>query len=603
MGVPGLWPFIKMRYGKAIYHFHRNSRKYNFDYVYLDANGLLHNAAQVVENYGEKKRNLNKYATLTSEERRLKIFELFFENIIQVVSVINPTKALYIAIDGPAPRAKQAQQRERRFVAAQLRKIENENDNSFNSSCITPGTEFMHELSKFMFWKIRDAIQSSNENSFWKKITVIYSPPTVGGEGEHKILDYIRSLPDFEKEKATHCMFGPDGDLLMLTLSAHINQMFLFREDNDCKRFDWQPEFVDLVDTKFIKQGLSYDLNPCSFNRNFSGEHNNFIDENIINDFIFIGFFVGNDFLPKIKMFHKLKDGLSMMYNVYNHIKKDLNFSYLTNNNLIILSFLKKFIFELSKYESNYITEQASVVVTDKIFLDNTLLSCINTIIEGEVQFKILHMPNYRQKYYAKAGIEDTAESSGFFEENVAKMCKDYLRNLIWVYKYYVEKLPSWHDSYTWHYAPLMIDLYKYINNLSGEDLEEISTFENQNNPALPFEQLLSVLPSSLAFLLPEYYRSLMIENNSSLVKAGYYPEKFDIDYEGKYQSYQGIAMLPFVEYEVVSKAYREHDKKSKFKYHRNIPGKLSTFKFCEDYCVNFQSEYGEIKKCRVKVF
>lgn len=55
MGVPGLWPFIKLKYGKAINHFHRDSKKYNFDYVYLDANGLLHNAAQIIENYGEKK--------------------------------------------------------------------------------------------------------------------------------------------------------------------------------------------------------------------------------------------------------------------------------------------------------------------------------------------------------------------------------------------------------------------------------------------------------------------------------------------------------------------------------------------------------------------
>lgn len=566
---------------------------------------------------------MNKYATLTSEERRLKIFELFFENIIEVISVINPNKVLYIAIDGPAPRAKQAQQRERRFVAAQLRKIEknakniddlNDTDDfSFNSSCITPGTEFMHELSKFMYWKIRDIIQNSDEYSFWKKINIVYSPPTVGGEGEHKILDYIRNLPNYERNNATHCMFGPDGDLLMLTLSAHINKMFLFREDNDSKRFDWQPGFVDLVNTRFIKQGLSIDLTPTHITRHFN-LNQGFIDNNIVNDFIFIGFFVGNDFLPKIKMFHKLKDGLSMMYTIYNQIRGvnlDKGYdNYITKDKDIVLNFLKQFIFELNKYENNYITEQASVVVTDKMFIDNTLLSCINTIIEGESQYKILHMTSYRQKYYAKAGIENECfgnekftESNILFEENITKMCKDYLRNLIWVYKYYVEKLPSWHDSYTWHYAPLMIDLYKYINNLSQEDLQEISTFENQNNPALPFEQLLSVLPSSLSSLLPEYYRCLMTDNNSPLVKAGYYPEKFNIDYEGKYQSYQGIALLPFVEYKIVSEAYKKHNKKSKSKYHRNIPGKTSIFRFSNNYLANFQSEYGNIDTCQVKVF
>jgi 5'-3' exoribonuclease 2 len=144
-----------------------------------------------------------------------------------------------MAIDGVAPRAKMNQQRARRFRAALESKEKREKINErvrilresgkdielpsksgFDSNCITPGTEFMHRLAESLRLYIADRISS---DPAWKNIMVrpygyvqalniylyhrvcmcvwlykltvqvIFSDANVPGEGEHKIMDYIRA--------------------------------------------------------------------------------------------------------------------------------------------------------------------------------------------------------------------------------------------------------------------------------------------------------------------------------------------------------------------------------------------------------------------------
>jgi 5'-3' exoribonuclease 2 len=100
----------------------------------------------------------------SSEEE---MFNSVFDYTDKLIKIIKPKKFLYIAIDGVAPRAKMNQQRSRRFRAAQ-EAMEKQNkeqallsewkskglqepsisQKGFDSNVITPGTVFMHKLSK-----------------------------------------------------------------------------------------------------------------------------------------------------------------------------------------------------------------------------------------------------------------------------------------------------------------------------------------------------------------------------------------------------------------------------------------------------------------------
>ena len=145
---------------------------------------------------------------------QIEMFNLIFEYTDKVLDIVRPKKVLYLAIDGVAPRAKMNQQRSRRFRTAidaeekDVRESSLKNkwasdvgikfsgrpnqggDAVFDSNVITPGTEFMHSLSKALMLYI---VQRLDNHEDFKHLKIIFSDAFVPGEGEHKILDFIRS--------------------------------------------------------------------------------------------------------------------------------------------------------------------------------------------------------------------------------------------------------------------------------------------------------------------------------------------------------------------------------------------------------------------------
>eukprot|EP00466_Bigelowiella_natans_P003130 jgi/Bigna1/36214/e_gw1.13.146.1 len=230
MGIPKFYRWLSERY-PLINQVVKGNLRPEFDNLYLDMNGIIHICSHPRDGVDATKEQL------TEEE----MYAGIFEYIDRIFHLISPKKLLFMAVDGVAPRAKMNQQRQRLEIDEREKKesgevgIERENRVSkgdlFDSNCITPGTEFMARLCKHLRYFVRKKMQ---EDAAWRKVEVILSGPDIPGEGEHKIMMYIRRLKamgDFAPN-LRHCMYGLDADLIMLGLVVtHEPHFALLREE------------------------------------------------------------------------------------------------------------------------------------------------------------------------------------------------------------------------------------------------------------------------------------------------------------------------------------------------------------------------------------
>ncbi|KAL6075040.1 exonuclease II Exo2 [Balamuthia mandrillaris] len=295
-------------------------------------NGIIHNCTH-------PDWNDNVLNPLTEKEMTLAIFQY----IDRLFHTIKPRKLIYMAIDGVAPRAKMNQQRQRRFKSAKdaqealeqaLAKGEKMSDGErFDSNVITPGTKFMARLSTHLKFFIRKKVK---EDRAWRQVTVIFSGHEVPGEGEHKIMSYLRSQkarPDYNPNER-HCLYGLDADLIMLALVTHDPNFALLREEvtfgRNKKRSNKLNPASGESPTKF--QLLYINLLREYLDREFRATELPFAYdlERVIDDFVLMCFFVGNDFLPHLPYLDIADGALDKMFEIYRKSLPSLG-GYITN--------------------------------------------------------------------------------------------------------------------------------------------------------------------------------------------------------------------------------------------------------------------------------
>ncbi|GAA6005367.1 hypothetical protein JCM11491_002675 [Sporobolomyces phaffii] len=295
-----------------------------FDALYLDMNGIIHNCSHPNDNDASFR--------ITEEQ----IFLAIFAYVSHLFSVIKPKKTFFLAIDGVAPRAKMNQQRSRRFRTAKeaketLDKAKRRGEeipegDGFDSNCITPGTPFMARLSKQLKYFLAKKV---SEDADWRGVEIILSGHEVPGEGEHKIMEYIRltkAQPGYDANMR-HCLYGLDADLIMLGLLSHDPHFCLLREEVTFGPRGGKGKTKSLESQNFFLMHLSLfreylDLEFSSLRPQLSSTASSFeYDlERIIDDFILLNIFVGNDFLPHLPGLHINEGALNRLFEIYKRV-------------------------------------------------------------------------------------------------------------------------------------------------------------------------------------------------------------------------------------------------------------------------------------------
>jgi len=315
-------------------------------------NGIVHNCSHPDDN------NIHFHL----EEQQ--IFQDIFNYVDKLFYLIKPQRLFFLAVDGVAPRAKMNQQRSRRFRSAReaeqleakaAQRGERREHERFDSNCITPGTEFMVRLQDGLRAFLKTKIST---DPLWQRCSVILSGQETPGEGEHKIMDYIRYMkaqPDFDPN-TRHCLYGLDADLIILGLCTHELHFVVLREE---VKFGRNVKRASVEETRFflLHLGLLREYLELEFDALSTPERKLDVAQ-LIDDWVLMGFMVGNDFIPHLPCLHISSNALPLLYRTYISIYPALGGN-INENGKLNLRRLQIFMSALTEVELEQFKEHA----------------------------------------------------------------------------------------------------------------------------------------------------------------------------------------------------------------------------------------------------
>lgn len=539
-----------------------NCHNIEIDNLLIDMNGIFHNSTQKVFKYGNfkiKRLIKTKPTPFNYKKKQLDVFNSVCDAIEHELNIVKPKKRLILCVDGPAPISKQNQQRQRRFRTA----MESSPDQLFDSNSITPGTKFMDYLTKYIDWFIKTKMQ---EDTSWKKLELIFSNEKAVGEGEHKIINYIRNYGD---NSESFCISGMDADLIMLSLVTHVPKFYILREETYIDGLAYHAINIGNTREKLKKmlhwKSENFTYNPVS----------------AIDDFVFFCFTTGNDFLPHIPSIEIIENGIELLISIYREVGITHGHITYRNKNGVFIekNSLEIFLNLIGSYEKENLERK----------LENKLSYFKDEILEKNA-IQIENKWNVDIESY----VHDYCGSCFGENYNLEEIALKYIEGMQWVISYYTSGVTNWKWLYNYHYALPASILAKYIKKFTNPIYPITS-------PTTTFQQLLCVLPPKSSKLLPEGLSNLLTDENSKLRKTC--PEEFKIDFAGKRKEWEGIVLLPMVNFDTVQEVYFENlDRVPSSDKKRNIFGKTFKYEKNSNEPYLFRSYYGNIENCTTKI-
>lgn len=395
------------------------NKEYIKNILYLDANSII---------YDNISNNIDK------------MYEDIYNNILNIIREFKSTK-VFVAFDGVAPLAKMKQQKERRYKSYYLKKIV-KNNIEFNTNQITPGTNFMNNLNKYLYSRLNGDI--------------VVSGSDIPGEGEFKIFKYMRS----QDKNMNHIIYGLDADLIMLSLLNYPYKIYLYRET---KYFSYINN-ID-IDSKYLLKisNLARQISILLFDNTYNIKYSVF-------QYCFLCFLCGNDFVPHSPMINIRDGGIQLLIRCFKLLNK--NIVYKDN---IIYSNLKELFIILSSQENDLLKRHVQWKASRKVRMNN-IEEKINSIPIIDMDSEYILLNNFDK--YNEILLDNN---------NIRDVTYNYIEILSWTWKYYNGELVNNLIYYRYHYTPKFSSIVEHF----PKNME----INNNNIEINPIVQLLIVLP------------------------------------------------------------------------------------------------------------
>jgi len=408
--------------------------------LFVDANSLIYDCIHELKEFSDNQL----------------VYNMVYDKIIHLVHVINPVHKSYICFDGVPAFPKMLQQRQRRFKSVLTKQIISDANSSWNTNHITPGTDFMIGLDKFL------------NDKFKNEKKIIFSGSDEPMEGEHKICDILRNNKQLYNNKNI-VIYGLDADLIMLGLLLYTEgfNTYLYKET---KHFQYISQINENDHYYFRIDTLSQEINVLLENQN--------INQSVL-DYIFMCFLCGNDFMPHVPCIQIRNSGINILID---HYKKTKQFLIHEQTRTIHWDGFRMFVLNISNNENTYIEENLTWKIKSKQYVKGityedklNYLPCMDTEKEN---YLLQNMKEYNSY------ILETDE--------ISDVCISYLKILEWTWYYYNGKNKNNRIYYCYSYGPKFSDLCQYIPIFDEQTFLKVTAPQQELNV---YTQLFFVLP------------------------------------------------------------------------------------------------------------
>jgi len=461
----------------------------------------------------------------------------------EIIAIIKPQDAIYIAFDGVPPFAKINQQKNRRYKTSYQNTILKK-ETLWDTCAITPGTLFMAILNSNLKEYFANKKYYNSNNAV---INVVLSLSDEQGEGEHKLFAFLRQN-DILHDK-TNVLYGMDSDLFMLSLNhlKYTKNIFLYREtplfiNSLDKSLDPKEKYIININILALTIYLVLTNQGNYVKHSLEPERSNSY-YNKIEDYIFICFLLGNDFLPHFPAINIRINGFTILLELYQKLF-GIN-EFIINNGSINWYSFKKYIKHIAENEEQFIKEVYNIrdKQSKKYYPETTseeLEQKFNAMPLWDLNIERYINPfeeDWQHRYYYSLCSIDSRNKD--YDANIKQLCINYLDTLQWVYSYYSQECKNWSLHYKYHYPPLLCDLYTHIPYFNSE------ITINEDYVILNTNVLLGyVLPKNSLHLLPEKIGKYLLANYGK-----YYSEDYELVYAFCKYFYEGHVLFPEIEH------------------------------------------------------
>jgi 5'-3' exonuclease len=312
-------------------------------------------------------------------------------------------------------------------------------------------------------------------------------------------------------------------------------EIYLFRET---------PQFIKSINAD-LEPNESYVLDIPELAKIITIDMNNGVvltteqQKNRIYDYIFLCFFLGNDFMPHFPSINIRTGGVEKMLNAYKATIGNTNEN-LTDGKKIYWKNVRKLIQFLADLEEEHFKVETKIrdrrekqflpdiTPEDKLKQFDSIPTYKRTLEKYINPYKI----NWQHRYYKSLfniEIDETRKK---------QICINYLEGLEWTMKYYTTGCADWRWCYNYNYPPLFSDLIHYVPFFDTELIEN-----KKPSPVSELVQLCYVLPKQSLKLLPEKLYNKLIQEHSSWYRV-------DCDFTWAYCRYfwESHVLLPDID-------------------------------------------------------